>query len=387
MRILVTGGAGFIGSHLVRRLLADGHERVVNLDALRYSGNLENLSDVAHDARYRFVHADICDQAAVENALAEHAIEAVINCAAETHVDRSILDPNSFAKTDVVGTASLLEASRKAKIARFLQVSTDEVYGSVETGSSTEDDRLEPRSPYSASKAGADLLVRSYWTTYGFPVLITRGSNTYGPNQYPEKFIPLFTTNLLDGRPIVLDSSKNVKISYRRPYLLREMGYELRFLHLVRDPRAVMYSVAKGLESGLAKGEVAHLPGGKYRSLYGWTSANLSAEILRRSFPSGSFLRVRYEDLMTDLSGQLDRIGEFLGIDMRPLAQQVAGTGTLDPGHGVSGNRMRRQGPIQVKYDQAWTKLVRPTDQLVWLPAWPLAARYGYRWGRSGIST
>ena len=204
MRILVTGGAGFIGSHLVRRLLADGHERVVNLDALRYSGNLENLSDVAHDARYRFVHADICDQAAVENALAEHAIEAVINCAAETHVDRSILDPNSFAKTDVVGTASLLEASRKAKIARFLQVSTDEVYGSVETGSSTEDDRLEPRSPYSASKAGADLLVRSYWTTYGFPVLITRGSNTYGPNQYPEKFIPLFTTNAIDDQPLPL---------------------------------------------------------------------------------------------------------------------------------------------------------------------------------------
>ena len=204
MRILVTGGAGFIGSHLVRRLLADGHERVVNLDALRYSGNLENLSDVARDARYRFVHGDICDQAAVENALAEHAIEAVINCAAETHVDRSILDPNSFAKTDVVGTASLLEASRKAKIARFLQVSTDEVYGSVETGSSTEDDRLEPRSPYSASKAGADLLVRSYWTTYGFPVLITRGSNTYGPNQYPEKFIPLFTTNAIDDQPLPL---------------------------------------------------------------------------------------------------------------------------------------------------------------------------------------
>lgn len=215
-----------------------------------------------------------------------------------------------------------------------------------------------------------------------------RGSSGEDKRRYFDLWTPILDAlGSHSGRPIVLDSSKNVKISYRRPYLLREMGYELRFLHLVRDPRAVMYSVAKGLESGLAKGEVAHLPGGKYRSLYGWTSANLSAEILRRSFPSGSFLRVRYEDLMTDLSGQLDRIGEFLGIDMRPLAQQVAGTGTLDPGHGVSGNRMRRQGPIQVKYDQAWTKLVRPTDQLVWLPAWPLAARYGYRWGRSGIST
>lgn len=204
MRILVTGGAGFIGSHLIRRLLSDGHERVVNVDALRYSGNLENLADVARDPRYVFVHADICDGEAVERALAEHAIEAVINCAAETHVDRSILDPNSFARTDVVGTAVLLEASRKAGVARFLQVSTDEVYGSVETGSSREEDFLEPRSPYSASKAGADLLARSYWTTYRFPVLITRGSNTYGPNQYPEKFIPLFVTNAIDDQALPL---------------------------------------------------------------------------------------------------------------------------------------------------------------------------------------
>ena len=204
MRILVTGGAGFIGSHLVRRLVAEKHERVVNLDALRYSGNLENLADVADNPRYLFVRADICDGDTVEKILRDQAIESVINCAAETHVDRSILDPNSFAKTDVVGTAVLLEAARKIKVARFLQVSTDEVYGSVETGSSKEDDQLEPRSPYSASKAGGDLLVCSYWTTYGFPVLITRGSNTYGPNQYPEKFIPLFTTNALDDQPLPL---------------------------------------------------------------------------------------------------------------------------------------------------------------------------------------
>jgi dTDP-glucose 4,6-dehydratase len=204
MRILVTGGAGFIGSHLVRRLLAGGHERVVNLDALRYSGNLENLADVKADPRYVFVHGDIADAEVVETIFREQGIEAVINCAAETHVDRSILDPNSFARTDVVGTGILLEAARKAKIGRFLQVSTDEVYGSVETGSSREDDRLEPRSPYSASKAGGDLLVLSYWTTYGFPVLITRGSNTYGPNQYPEKFIPLFTTNAIEDQPLPL---------------------------------------------------------------------------------------------------------------------------------------------------------------------------------------
>jgi dTDP-glucose 4,6-dehydratase len=204
MRILVTGGAGFIGSHLVRRLLTHGDNVVVNLDALRYSGNLENLTDVTVHPRYIFVHGDICDATTVEKVLKENGAEVVINCAAETHVDRSILDPNSFARTDVVGTAVLLEEARKAGVTRFLQVSTDEVYGSVETGSSKENDPLVPRSPYSASKAGGDLLVRSYWTTYRFPVLITRGSNTYGPNQYPEKFIPLFITNAMDDQPLPL---------------------------------------------------------------------------------------------------------------------------------------------------------------------------------------
>jgi dTDP-glucose 4,6-dehydratase len=215
VKILVTGGAGFIGSHLVRRLLADGQERVVNLDALRYCGNLENVADVAPDPRYTFIHGDICDRHLVAKLLTEYEIDAVINCAAETHVDRSILDPNSFAKTDVVGTAVLLEAARNARLKRFLQVSTDEVYGSVENGSSTEEDPLDPRSPYSASKAGADLLVRSYWTTYRFPVLITRGSNTYGPHQYPEKFIPLFITNAIDNEPLPLYGDGR----YRRDWL------------------------------------------------------------------------------------------------------------------------------------------------------------------------
>lgn len=204
MRMLVTGGAGFIGSHLVRRLIQRGHHSVVNLDALKYSGNLENLADLAGHPQYRFVHADIGDQKAVHTTLREHRIEGIINCAAETHVDRSILDPGAFARTDVVGTGILLEEARQAGVRRFLQVSTDEVYGSVEQGSSVESDRLEPRSPYSASKAGGDLLVLSYWTTYKFPVLVTRGSNTYGPNQYPEKFIPLFATNAIDGEPLPL---------------------------------------------------------------------------------------------------------------------------------------------------------------------------------------
>ena len=204
MRILVTGGAGFIGSHLVRRLIQSGRHSVVNLDALKYSGNLENLADLAGHPQYTFVHADIGDQKAVHATLREHRIEGIINCAAETHVDRSILDPGAFARTDVVGTGILLEEARQAGVQRFLQVSTDEVYGSVEQGSSTEGDRLEPRSPYSASKAGGDLLVLSYWTTYRFPVVVTRGSNTYGPNQYPEKFIPLFATNAIDGEPLPL---------------------------------------------------------------------------------------------------------------------------------------------------------------------------------------
>jgi dTDP-glucose 4,6-dehydratase len=215
MRILVTGGAGFIGSHLVRRLLANGSDSVVNLDALRYSGNLENLTDMAGHPRYTFIHADICDAKSVAKVMKEHRIEGVINCAAETHVDRSIVEPGAFAKTDVIGTAVLLDEARQAGIMRFLHVSTDEVYGSVEVGSSKEGDPLDPRSPYSASKAGGDLLVRSYWTTYQFPVMITRGSNTYGPNQYPEKFIPLFVTNALDDQPLPMYGDGR----YRRDWL------------------------------------------------------------------------------------------------------------------------------------------------------------------------
>jgi dTDP-glucose 4,6-dehydratase len=204
MNILVTGGAGFIGSHLVRRLVVQGGHHVVNLDALKYSGNRANNHDVDGHVGYRFVHGDIADQTLVKRLLEEHRVEGVINAAAETHVDRSILDPGGFAHTDVVGTAVLLEEARRAGVKRFVQVSTDEVYGSVETGTSSEDDRLVPRSPYSASKAGGDLLALSFWTTYRFPVMVTRGSNTYGPNQYPEKFIPLFVTNAIDDQPLPL---------------------------------------------------------------------------------------------------------------------------------------------------------------------------------------
>jgi len=202
MRWLVTGGLGFIGSNFVRQSLRDRPDlEIVNLDAMTYAGNPANLRDVEADPRYRFVHGDICDPTAVAEALGG-GVDAIVNFAAETHVDRSILAPEAFLRTDILGTHVLLEAVREHEIPRYLQVSTDEVYGDVSEGESNEGDPLKPRSPYSASKAGGDLQVLAYWTTYKTPVLITRGSNTYGPYQYPEKLIPLFVTNLIDDEPV-----------------------------------------------------------------------------------------------------------------------------------------------------------------------------------------
>ena len=175
--------------------------RILNFDAMTYAGNPENVAAVATDSRYRFVHANICDAQAVESAIGD-GVDAIVNFAAETHVDRSILAPEEFLRTDILGTHVLLEAVRKHGIARYVQVSTDEVYGHVAAGESAEGDPLAPRSPYAASKAGGDLQTLAYYTTYGTPVLVTRGSNTYGPYQYPEKLIPLFVTNLIDDEPV-----------------------------------------------------------------------------------------------------------------------------------------------------------------------------------------
>lgn len=264
MRILVTGGAGFIGSHLVRRLVTQSTDTIVNLDALKYAGNPENVKDLEGHPRYRFVQGDICDAELVGRLFRDERFDGVINCAAETHVDRSIAEPLAFAKTDVIGTATLLDAARAAGVARFLQVSTDEVYGSVETGHSTEEDQIAPRSPYAASKAGGDLLVRSYWTTYQFPVMITRGSNTYGPNQYPEKFIPLFITNAIDDQPLPLYGDGR----YRRDWLSvydHAAGIEHAFRH--GEPGKV-YNVGGGNEREnivVAEAILAQL--GKPRSL------------------------------------------------------------------------------------------------------------------------
>jgi dTDP-glucose 4,6-dehydratase len=202
-RLLVTGGAGFIGSAFVRRTLQRHPDvRITVLDKLTYAGNLANLEPVANDPRYRFVLGDINDPAIVDEVAAD--VDAIVNFAAESHVDRSIEEPDAFIQTDVHGTFTLLEAARRHGHERYLQISTDEVYGNVPTGSSLEADPLRPRSPYSASKAGGDLLVQAYATTYDLPALITRASNNYGAYQYPEKMIPLFVTNALDGEPLPL---------------------------------------------------------------------------------------------------------------------------------------------------------------------------------------
>jgi len=201
MRLLVTGGAGFIGSNFARFVLERyPQDEVVVLDKLTYAGNPRNFADLQASPRFRFVQGDIADASVVEPLVAE--VDAVVNFAAETHVDRSILDAGAFIETDVRGTWVLLEAARKAKLRRYLQVSTDEVYGHVPTGASKETDQLAPRSPYAASKAGGDLMVLAYKTTHDLPVLITRASNNLGPYQYPEKVVPVFVTNAIDDLPM-----------------------------------------------------------------------------------------------------------------------------------------------------------------------------------------
>ena len=207
MRILITGGAGFIGSHYVRTLLTDGYPgfsdvSVTVLDKLTYAGNRANLEPVAASSRFEFVLGDICDASLLRSILPGH--DAVINFAAETHVDRSIAGAADFAATNMVGVQVLLEACLDAKVSRVVQVSTDEVYGSITSGSWTEDTPLAPNSPYAAAKAGGDLMVRAYARTHGLHVSITRCCNNYGPYQYPEKVIPLFVTNLLEGQQVPL---------------------------------------------------------------------------------------------------------------------------------------------------------------------------------------
>jgi dTDP-glucose 4,6-dehydratase len=255
VRIAVTGGAGFIGSHFIRLLLREHpDDAVVNLDKLTYAGNLDNLRDVEGDARYTFVRGDICDPEVVDAVVA--GADAVVNFAAETHVDRSITGPQDFIRTDVLGTHVLLEAARRHGVARYLQASTDEVYGSIDEGAFTEDDPLNPSSPYSASKAGADLLVLAAATTFGLPVLITRSSNNYGPNQYPEKLIPLFVTNALADLPLPVYGD----------------GQQVRdWIHVDDNCRAVDLVLRRGRE-----GTIYNIGGGNER-----TNLDLTRHVLR----------------------------------------------------------------------------------------------------------
>jgi dTDP-glucose 4,6-dehydratase len=202
MKQFITGGAGFIGSNYVRHVLTNTDDEVTVYDALTYAGNLSTLKDVDDDPRFTFVKGNICDPGTLEEAMAGH--DAVVHFAAESHVDRSIAGPDDFINTNCFGTNIVMDTARRLEIPRVIHIGTDEVYGSVEVGSSKESDPLEPRSPYSASKAGSDLIALSYHHTYGLPVTVTRCTNNFGPYQYPEKAIPLFTTNLIEGKRIPL---------------------------------------------------------------------------------------------------------------------------------------------------------------------------------------
>jgi dTDP-glucose 4,6-dehydratase len=256
--LLVTGGMGFIGSNFVRHILREHPTaRVVNLDKVTYAGNPRNLADIAGDSRYTFVQADICDAGAVAEALATHRPDQIVHCAAETHVDRSILGSGDFVRTNVEGTRVLLDAARAAGVRRFLHVSTDEVYGSLgATGAFTETSPLQPNSPYAASKTGADVLARAYHVTYGLPVIITRTCNNYGPYQFPEKFIPLMVVNAFRGASLPI---------YGDGLYVRE------WLHVEDHCRALAAVLAAG-----QPGEVYNIGSGEER-----TNLEVVREILR----------------------------------------------------------------------------------------------------------
>jgi len=266
MQILVTGGAGFIGSNFIRYML-DSHTdcRIVNLDSLTYAGNLNNLKDCDTNPRYTFVRGDICDRPLVNNVIKNQDIDTVIHFAAESHVDRSITDASVFVKTNVLGTQTLLEAAKRQDVRRFVHISTDEVYGSRFAGSFKETDKLSPSSPYSSSKAGSDLLALSYFVTYDLPVIVTRCTNNFGPFQNPEKLIPLFVTNLIDGKKVpVYGSGKNIR----------------DWIHVEDHCRAIDLLLSKG-----NAGEIYNIGGGTEK-----TNLEITEKILHLLEKDGSWI-------------------------------------------------------------------------------------------------
>jgi dTDP-glucose 4,6-dehydratase len=299
INVLVTGGAGFIGSNFVRHALhTHGDWKVTTLDKLTYAGRRENLHDVMDHPRHVFVHGDILD-AAVSGPLVEQS-HLVVHFAAETHVDRSIMAAGEFIRTDVEGTFTLLEAARRAPhLRRFVQISTDEVYGSVPTGSSRETDELRPRNPYSASKAGADRLAYSYWATHGVPVVITRASNNYGPYQFPEKVIPLFVTNAIDDIPLPLyGDGRNVR----------------DWLHVLDHCRALDVVIAHGVD-----GEVYNVGGGN-----DVMNVELTERILRLLDKPASLIRPVADRQGHDRRYSLDTT-KLRGLGWQPLVDFTQG--------------------------------------------------------------
>lgn len=301
MRLLVTGGAGFIGSNYVRWVLAHTDDAVVVYDALTYAGNRENLEGLEHDPRLAFVKGDVCDRDGLAEAMA--GCDAVVHFAAESHVDRSIVGPDTFVRTNCDGTNVVCDTARRLELDKVVHVSTDEVYGSIDEGSFDETDRLEPRSPYSASKAGSDLIALAYKETFGLPVTVTRSSNNFGPHQHPEKLIPLFTTNLLDGLAVPLYGD----------------GMNVRdWCHVDDNCAAIDLVLRQGQQ-----GEIYNIAGGNEL-----TNRDLTKRLLKLCGRDESFIRHVADRLGHDRRYSVDatKIGELGWSPARDLEDALAAT-------------------------------------------------------------
>jgi dTDP-glucose 4,6-dehydratase len=293
MKLLVTGGAGFIGSNFIRQMMNSHPDcEVINLDVLTYAGNLNNLKGIEKNPHYTFIKGDICNRDIVNAILDKHKVDAIVHFAAESHVDRSIANASEFVMTNVVGTHTLLECARTHTIPKFIHISTDEVYGSTMEGSFKETDILSPSSPYSASKAGSDLLAFSYFTTYNLPIIITRCTNNFGPYQFPEKLIPLFVTNLIDGKKVpVYGTGKNVR----------------DWIHVSDHCRAVEFLLERG-----NPGEIYNIGGGNEK-----TNLEITKKILNILSKDDSMIQYVTDRLGHDFRYSLD-CSKLLAMGWKP---------------------------------------------------------------------